>query len=123
MDGFYLEEDGDITIHTFTDSSERAVDTWGAELACHIEMTPPELPFHVLLDVSAKQVNFTLYARQKSLQLFSQFKHRQGRIAFLFSSKTAPHFARMFFASIGKITFEREYFSDRDKAITWLREI
>jgi hypothetical protein len=122
MDGFYIEEDGDVTIHTITDSSEEAIDIWYAELACLIEMTPPELPFRVLLDVSAKHVSFTQYARQKSLQIFSEFKHRQGRIAFLLSSKTAPHFARIFFASLGRVTFERNFFSDRDKAITWLRE-
>ena len=123
MDGFYIEEDGDVTIHTITDSSVQAIDTWYAELACLIEMTQPELPFRVLLDVSAKHVSFTQYARQKSLQIFSQFKQRQGRIAFLFSSKTAPHFARIFFASIGKLTFERNFFSDRSKAIDWLHEI
>ena len=69
MDGFYIEEDGDVTIHTITNSSEQAIDTWYAELACLIEMTPSELPFRVLLDVSAKHVSFTQYARQKSLQV------------------------------------------------------
>ena len=122
MDGLSVEIQGDITIYTFHNSSEQAIDSWFAELVCHIEMTPPELPFRVLMDVSSPQVNFTLYARQKSLMLFSQFKQRQGRIAFLFSSKTAPYFAHIFFATIGKLTFERAYFSDRTKAMAWLQE-
>jgi hypothetical protein len=123
MDSLSVEVQDDIMIYTFHNSSEQAVDTWVAELICHLEMTPPELPFRVLMDVSSPQVNFTLYARQQSLMIFSQFKQRQGRIAFLFSSKTAPYFAHIFFATIGKLTFERGYFSDQTKAMTWLCEI
>jgi hypothetical protein len=123
MNSFYVETEGDVTVHVFTDSSNQAVDMWVAELACHIEMTPPELPFRVLLDVSAKQVSFTLYARQKSLYVFSQYQQRHGRIAFLLSAKVAPYYARIFFAALGKIAFERAYFSDRAKALAWLREI
>jgi hypothetical protein len=118
---FCVDQQGTITIHTFKSHSEVAIDTWAIALARLIEATPPDEMFRVLLDVSAKQVNFTRYARQKTVELVTQYKNRRGRLAFLFSSKTAPHFARIFFASLGKITFERAYFSSREQAMNWLR--
>lgn len=117
---FSVEQDGPITIHAFTDSAESAIDAWAAELARLIETTPSDQMFRVLMDVSPKQVSFTRYARQKSQELFTRYKHRHGRIAFLFSSKTAPHFARIFFASLGKVAFEREFFASREQAVNWL---
>lgn len=121
-DSFYVQHDGAICIHTFTDSSEAAVDAWGAALAELIDSTPPDQPFLVLMDVSSPQVSFTRYARQKTLELFTHYKHRKGRIAFLFTSKTAPHFARIFFASLDRLTFDCQYFSNRARATAWLRD-
>ncbi len=121
--GFYAARDGDIAIHTFTNSSEIAIDAWAEELCHVIESTPPDQVFRVLMDVSARQVSFNGHARNTSLELFTRYKHRHGRLAFLFSSKPAPHFARIFFASLGKLTFEREFFSNRERAMDWLREI
>jgi hypothetical protein len=120
-DGFHVEQDGPITIHTFTNSTESAIDTWVTELGLLIEATPTDQVFLVLMDVSSRQVSFTGYARKKSIEIFTRYKHRRGRLAFLFSSKTAPHFGRIFFASLGKLSFEREYFSNRERALDWLR--
>lgn len=122
-EGFHAEQDGDIAIHIFTNSSEIAIDAWAAELRNLIESTPSEQTFRVLMDVSARQVSFNRYARKTSVELFTRYKYRRGRLAFLFSSKPAPHFARIFFASLGKLSFEREFFSIRDRAIEWLGEI
>ncbi|MEP7291661.1 MAG: hypothetical protein ABI835_07745 [Chloroflexota bacterium] len=120
-DAFFTEQDGSITIHTITDSSELAVDAWAEAAARLIEATPPGEIFLMLMDVSAKQVSFTRYARQKSLTLFTDYKHRRGRLAMLFSSRISPYFARIFFASLGKLEFEYEYFSSREQALEWLR--
>lgn len=121
-EAFYVEQVGPITIHTLTNSAESTIDAWAVELAHLIESTPTDKTFRVLMDVSSNQVSFTRYARQKSVELFTSYKHRKGRIAFLFSSKPAPHFARIFFASLGKLVFEREYFNNREQALDWLRK-
>lgn len=119
-EAFCVQQDGAITVYTFTNSEDSTIDAWAAELTRLIESTPQDQAFRVLMDVSSNQVNFTRYARQKSVEIFTTFKHRKGRFAFLFSSKPAPHFARIFFASLGKLAFEREYFSNREQAINWL---
>jgi hypothetical protein len=119
---FYVECDGPITIQTFTTSSEAAIDTWFIAFQNTVDSTPPDQPFLILMDVSSKNVSFTRYARQKTLELFARYKQRRGRLAFLFSSKTAPYFARIFFASLEKLSFEQAYFSNRAQAISWLRE-
>lgn len=120
FEGFYIQQEGEIIVHMFTDSSEAAVDAWARALGQLIETPPPDTMFRVLMDVSSPQVAFTRYARHTSVQLFTRYKDRRGRLAFLFSSKPAPHFARIFFASLGKLTFERDYFSSRERAIDWL---
>jgi hypothetical protein len=120
-EAFFAEQHGQITIHTFTNSSEYAIDAWAAEFARLIEATSPDQMFLVLMDVSSNNVSFTRYARQKSAELFMRYAHHRGRLAFLFSSKPAPHFARIFFASLGKLAFELAFFSDREKALNWLR--
>lgn len=119
-DGFIAEQIDNTAIHTFMNSSDAAVDAWAVALIEAIE--PTAQPFRILMDVSAPQVSFTRHARQTSQRLFMQYRGRQGRIAFLFSSKTAPHFARLFFASLGKLQFELKFFSSRDKALDWLNE-
>jgi hypothetical protein len=121
-EAFYVQQDGLITIHTLTNSAEATIDLWAVELARLIESTPSDQAFRVLMDVSASQVNFTRHARQKSVEVFTTYRQRKGRLAFLFSSKPAPHFARIFFASLGKLSFEREYFSKREQAMNWLRQ-
>lgn len=120
--GFYAEQLGDVAVHTFTDSSEAAVDAWGAALARHIASIPADQPFRVLMDVSSHQVSFSRYARQKSQEMFSRYRARRGRFAFLFSSRTAPFYARIFFSTLGRLSFELGYFSDRARALEWLRE-
>ena len=121
-EAFYVQQDGLVTLHTFTNSLDATIDAWASELAHLIESTPTDQTFRVLMDVSSNQVSFTRYARQKSVQIFTTYRHRKGRFAFLFSSKPAPHFARIFFASLGKLSFEREYFSNREQAMHWLRQ-
>lgn len=119
--GFSVTNSNGITIHSFSDSSDESVDAWGTALADLIESTPADLPFRTLMDVSAQNVSFTRHARQMTLLLFSRYRRRKGRFAFLFSSKTAPHFARIFLASLGRLNFEIAYFSNRDKALEWLQ--
>jgi hypothetical protein len=120
-EGFHTHQDGDIAIYTFSNSSEIAIDAWARALRHLIESTPSDQIFRILMDVSAQEVSFNRYARQTSIELFTHYRNRRGRLAFLFSSKPAPHFARIFFASLGKLTFEREFFSNRERAIDWLR--
>jgi hypothetical protein len=111
-----------VIIYTFTDSSETAIDRWGVEVAKVIEAKPPEQPFRILMDVSSKQVSFSRHARWMSQQIFTRYRDRKGRFAFLFSSKTAPHYARIFFASLGRLQFHLQFFSSREKALQWLHE-
>jgi hypothetical protein len=120
--GLLTETVNGIIIYTFINSSEAAIDAWGAALAQVIEDTPPEQPFRVLMDVSSPQVSFSRHARQMSQQIFTRYRSRKGRMAFLFSSKTAPHYARIFFASLGRLQFQLQFFSNREKALLWLHE-
>lgn len=121
-DGFRAEQIDGIAIYTFTTNADSAVDTWVETLAHWIESTPSDQPFRVLMDVSSNQVNFSGYARQKSLEIFGRYRKRRGRYAFLFSSRTAPFYSRIFFASLGRLEFQLAYFNDREKALSWLRE-
>jgi hypothetical protein len=123
VDGLFIDTLDSITIYTFTNSSEAAIDAWDDEFTAMIESLPSGEMFHVLMDVSAPQVSFSRPARQKSQELFTRYRARKGRLAFLFSSKTAPHYARIFFASLGRLQFELQFFSNRDKAINWLRHL
>lgn len=122
LEGLQITEIDGITVYTFTNSSETAIDAWGEALIEHIESLPSGQPFRVLMDVSSNQVNFSRYARQKSVEMFSRFRRRKGRYAFLFSSRTAPYYSRIFFASLGRLEFELNYFSSREKALAWLHE-
>jgi len=121
-EGLHIVQTDGIITYTFTDSSETAIDAWGAALAEHIDTLPPTQPFCILMDVSSNQVNFSRYARQKSVEMFTRFRKRKGRFAFLFSSRTAPYYSRIFFASLGRLDFELNYFSSREKALAWLHE-
>lgn len=118
--GFYIEQLGAVQAHVFTSSDDAAVDAWAVALAYLIDATPPDLQFRVLMDVSARQVNFTAYARQTTQRLFSHYRQRRGKIAFLFTSRTAPFYSRLFFASLGRLAFDLNAFSDRQAALEWL---
>ncbi len=119
--GLHIEQLDEITIYRFTDSSEAAIDAWGEAFSQLIDTTPPDQLFRALMDVSSKDVDFSRYARQKSKELFTRCRNRKGRYAFLFSSPVAPYYSRIFFASLGTLKFEMHYFSDREKALAWLR--
>lgn len=122
VDGLRTESIDNVIIYTFTNSSETAIDVWGNELTAAIEDTALDQIFRVLIDVSSPDVSFSRHARQKSQQIFTCYRARKGRVAFLFSSKTAPHYARIFFASLGRLQFNLQFFSNRDKAINWLKQ-
>jgi hypothetical protein len=122
MQGLRTEQDGSIVIHIFTDSSETAITAWAESAARVIEATSPDENFLLLLDVSAKQVSFTHFARQKTQELFTRYRQRRGRFALLFSSKIAPYYACIFLTSLGALSFELASFSNREEAIRWLKE-
>jgi SpoIIAA-like len=120
-DGFHSEHIDGVTLHTFSDSSDEAVAAWAAALDQVMASSRPDHPFRVLIDVSSKQVSFTRLARQHSLNLFTRHRQRTGRAAFLFSSRTAPYYSRIFFASLGRLAFELNTFHNREKALEWLK--
>lgn len=120
-DTLSIDQIDSITVYTFHDSTEAAIDVWADDAALLIDAATDE-GFHILMDVSQKQVNFSSYARQKSKELFTRYRTKKGRYAFLFSSPTAPYYSRIFFASLGRLNFEFGYFTDREKALKWLRE-
>jgi len=77
-------------------------------------------PFRVLMDVSDKAVSFTPRVRQRTVELFTRYRTHHGFFAFLFSSRVAPYYSRIFFASLGRLTFELNYFTEKSKALDWL---
>ncbi|MBZ0292962.1 MAG: hypothetical protein K8L99_10405 [Anaerolineae bacterium] len=121
--GLTSEQAGRAIIFTFTESTDEAVDQWGQAAVEWIEQTPVNAPFLMLVDVSARNVTFSQRARQTSIQLFKRFRQRQGRVAFIFSSRTAPYYARIFFATLGRLGFEIQFFHSCEQGLNWLREL
>lgn len=121
-DDYISEQVGRITVQKFIRSTDAAVDQWGRELAAYIEQTPDDTPFFVLVDVTGPHVGFTSHARQTSKALFTRYRDRQGYVAFLFEWRTSPYFARLFFASLGKLELKLNYFSSRSQAMAWLQQ-
>lgn len=117
---FESRSHGKIIIQKFKRSTDEAVDVWANELIQIIETTPQDEHFFVLIDVAGPNVGFTPHARKRSKEIFSKYRHRQGNIAFLFEWRTSPYFARLFFASLGKLDFKLNYFHKRDQALQWL---
>lgn len=120
---FYTSTDDFIEIFKFKRSTDEAVIQWAQALDEYIEQTPKKENFYILLDVSGEDVEFTATARTHSKQVFSKHKKRKGYIAMLFEWRTSPYFARLFFASIGKLGFKLNYFHDSGRAYDWLQEM
>jgi hypothetical protein len=100
-EGFRRERDGDVVILTLTKDDEATVDLWAAAMQSVIESASDVDGFRILTDVSAREVGFTGYARQTSKQLFNQYKRQNGRLGFLFSSKTAPYYKALMWLKEG----------------------
>jgi hypothetical protein len=122
-DDFSTYSDQFIQIFQFSRSTDQAVDQWAAAIEAYIEQMPKSEPFYILLDVSADGVDFTAHARQHSKRLFTKFKDRQGYVAMLFAWRTSPYFARLFFSSLGRLGFKRNFFHNRSQATAWLHEM
>ena len=122
-DDFYTLQDDFINVFKFTRSTETAVDEWAIALERTIEETPESERFYILLDVSGDDVTFSQSARAHSKRIFSEYKERKGYIAMVFEWRTSPYFARVFFATIGKLGFKLNYFTDDKAAKAWLRDM
>ncbi|MEO1290033.1 MAG: hypothetical protein AAFV93_19945 [Chloroflexota bacterium] len=122
-DDFYRQQDDFIDIFKFRRSTDEAVEQWAESLEALIAETPKAQPFYILLDVSGDEVTFSELARSQSKRIFSQYKKRKGYIAMVFEWRTSPYFARLFFATIGKLGFKLNYFTDDADACAWLREM
>ena len=120
---FYTESDDFIQIFRFKRSTDEAVLAWAEALDQHIESIPLKEPFFILLDVTGEEVEFTATARQESKRIFSKHRDHRGYLAMLFEWRTSPYFGRLFFASLGKLNFKMNYFSQADKAYQWLRDM
>ena len=120
---FYTETDGFIQIFKFNRSTDDAVRQWAEALDQAIESLPLKEPFYILLDVTGEEVEFTAQARQESKRIFGKHQAHHGYLAMLFEWRTSPYFGRLFFASLGKLNFKLNYFSDAEKARQWLHEM
>lgn len=118
---FSTEQIGPVAVHTFSQSTEAAVDAWAEAMVRCFEDASPQEPVAILVDVSAPQVDFSRYARKTSQWLFNHYRQHPGKIAFIFSSRTAPYFARIFFASLGRLHFEVQSFNSRESGLRWLQ--
>lgn len=120
---FYTETHDFIQIFKFNRSTDEAVSQWADALEHAIQSCPPKDPFYILLDVTGDDVEFTPLARQESKRIFSKYQDHRGYVAMLFEWRTSPYFARLFFASLGKLSIKLSYFSDAEKARQWLHEM
>lgn len=120
---FYMLQEDFITILKFNRSTDAAVEKWAAALEEKMQNTPKSTPFYILLDVSGDEVEFTSLARSHSKRIFTQYKQCKGYIAMIFEWRTSPYFARLFFSTIGKLSFQLKYFTDNTQAKQWLHEM
>lgn len=120
---FYMETHDFIQILKFRRSTDEAVMQWANVLESHIDSIPPKDPFYILLDVTGDGVEFTSLARQESKRIFGEHKAHVGYLAMVFEWRTSPYFARLFFASLGKLNFKMNYFTDHEQAIAWLHKM
>lgn len=120
---FYMESDDFIQIFKFNRSTDEAVIAWADALEQYMGSIPQKEPFYILLDVTGEGVEFTSTARQESKRVFTQYQHHAGYLAMVFEWRTSPYFARLFFASIGKLSFKLNYFTKHDAATDWLRKM
>lgn len=120
---FYTESDNHIQIFKFNESTDDAVQQWADALDSYISSIPTQSPFYILLDVTGENVEFTPLARQESKRIFSKYQTRIGYVAMLFEWRTSPYFARIFFATIGKLGFKLKYFTEATEAHEWLYEV
>ena len=118
---FYMETDGFIQIFRFNRSTDAAVMEWATALDDHMASIPRKEPFYIMLDVTGEGVEFTSMARQESKRIFTKYQTHVGFLAMVFEWRTSPYFARLFFASIGKLSFKLNYFTQYDLALDWLR--
>ena len=112
-----------IQVFKFHRSTDEAVYEWADALESYIQSIPEKEPFFILLDVTGDEVSFTATARNESKRIFSTYRQHVGFIAILFEWRTTPYFARLFFASLGKINFKLKYTHRREEAFAWLREV
>ncbi len=112
-----------IQVFKFHRSTDEAILEWAEALDSYIQSIPEKDPFFILLDVTGDEVSFTATARNESKRIFSTHRHRVGYIAMLFEWRTSPYFARLFFASLGKINFKLKYTHRREEAYAWLHEV
>lgn len=120
---FYTESDNHIQIFRFRESTDTAIQAWADALDEYIGSIPEKTPFYVLLDVTGENVEFTALARQESKRIFTKYQTHVGYLAMLFEWRTSPYFARLFFASIGKLGFKLKYFTKADEARQWLDDM
>ena len=118
---FTVEQKQDIVIHRFITSEDEAVDLWSTAFTSLANSTPEAEWFRVLVDVAGPNISFTSHARATTRTLFTQYGKRKGRVAFLFAWRTSPYLARIFFAGLGKLELQINYFSDEASAIQWLK--
>lgn len=121
MQDFYTEIDDFIRIFKFVRSTDEAVLQWANALEQHIQDHATSEPFYALLDVTGDEVDFSAAARSNSKRIFNTYRKHSGYIAFLFEWRTSPYFARLFFASLGKLNFKLKYFTDEQDARQWLQ--
>lgn len=121
MPDFYTETEDFIQIYKFNRSTDAAVKQWSDTLDRHIMAIQKSDPFFILLDVTGDNVEFTSTVRRAAKQIFSKHRDHVGYLAMIFSWRTSPYFARLFFASIGQLTFKLNYFTDIDAAKEWLQ--
>lgn len=122
-DDFYTLSEDFIEVFKFRRSTDEAVEQWAEALDATISNTPKKETFYILLDVSGDDVTFSASARAHSKRLFTKHQKRRGYIAMLFEWRTAPYFARLFFATIGKLGFKLNYFHKEEAAYTWLHKM
>ena len=114
--------DGRIIVYAFNSPSRDTINLWAETCKADILACPPDKPFLVVHDFSAKGIMVTPYGRERAEELAHFHPEVKGRAAVLLPPTFASHLIRLFMVQKPHTCRERKMFESRYAAIKWLLE-
>ncbi|MCC7447205.1 MAG: hypothetical protein IT324_07300 [Anaerolineae bacterium] len=114
--------DGRIVVYAFNSSDRDTVALWAETCKADILACPPDKPFLVLHDFSAKGIMVSPYGRDRAEELAHFHPEVKGRAAVLLPPTIASHLIRLFMVQKPHTCRQRKMFESRGAAIKWLLE-
>lgn len=113
---------GRMVVLTLKDNSRTAVADWAAIIQAVATDWDTNKPYLALYDLSG--IEITPYYRERGLDISDAVQHLSGRYAVVLDDGGSMSTMRLYFkmAIEKRSAREGKIFTDRDKALAWLRE-